>query len=115
MEYFHNAITWGLDVAIKQSNTLIESGHPNKVLYGRFAAYVRTLGWVIEPLRSINLIVTDLKDRWLPHIENEQRYLYDSVKAEAIMTVEEHSKLIQKMLEYELDKDNKACMLPFIL
>lgn len=66
-------------------------------------------------LNSLNLAVTKLAEIWHPHIDIEQLYLYAIEKTEAVMNVDEQTKLIADAAAHALQQGDLGFLVPFIL
>lgn len=66
-------------------------------------------------LNSLNSAVSRLANIWHPHIDIEQLFIYAIEKTEAVMTVDEQTKLIADAAGYSLQQGDPGFLVPFIL
>ena len=59
--------------------------------------------------------VTRLIALWLPHIAKEKQYIYSPEITAALMSPEEHVKMLQETSAHAMEQGNPALMLPFVL
>lgn len=52
---------------------------------------------------------------WTPHIAKEEQYIYSPEITAALMSPEEHLKMLQETSAHAMEQGNPALMLPFVL